>query len=52
MDFMYALAEFYLKRQKFQQAKKVAETMVEKHPKQRIGHDLLNLINNRLKKSP
>jgi hypothetical protein len=51
LDYMYALAEYYLKRQKFQRAKKVAETMVKKHPGQRIGHDLLNLIEGKLQET-
>jgi len=48
MDYMYALTEYYLKRGKFQQAKKIAESMVKKHPDQRMGHDLLNLIKSKL----
>jgi len=52
MDYMYALAEYYLKRQKFLKAKKIAETMVKKYPGQRIGPDLLNLIERELQESP
>ena len=48
MDYMYALTEYYLKRGKFQQAKKIAESMVKKHPDQRMGQDLLNLIKSKL----
>ena len=48
MDYMYALTEFYLKRGKFQQAKKIAESIVKKHPDQRMGHNLLNLIKSKL----
>ncbi len=44
MDYMHALADYYLKRGKFQQAKKIAEEIVAKHPASRIGHDLLGLI--------
>jgi tetratricopeptide (TPR) repeat protein len=43
-DYLFALADFYLKREKMQQARSVAEEMVARHPTQRIGHDLLNLI--------
>ena len=46
LDFLYALADFYLKRRKLQQAKSIAEEMVARHPAQRIGHDILNLIEN------
>jgi predicted CXXCH cytochrome family protein len=41
LDFMYALADFYLKRGDLPQAKALAEQMVSKHPEQRIGHELL-----------
>ncbi len=45
-DYLYALADFYLKRKKLQQARSIAEEMVARHPTQRIGHDILNLIEN------
>jgi tetratricopeptide (TPR) repeat protein len=44
LDYLYALADFYLKRRKLQQARSIAEEMVARHPTQRIGHDILNLI--------
>jgi len=44
MDYMYALADYYLKREKFARAKQIAEDMIEKYPANPIGYDLLNLI--------
>jgi len=44
LDYLYALADFYLKRRKLQQARSIAEEMVARHPTQQIGHDILNLI--------
>ena len=44
LDYLYALADFYLKRRKLQKAKTVAEEIVARHPDQRIGHDILSLI--------
>jgi tetratricopeptide (TPR) repeat protein len=44
LDYLYALADFYLKRNKLQQARSIAEEMVVRHPGQRIGHDILKLI--------
>ena len=41
LDFMYALADFYLKRGNFPEARALAERMVSKHPEQGIGHQLL-----------
>lgn len=43
-DYLYALADFYLKRRKLQKAKSIAKQMVARHPNQRIGHDILKLI--------
>ena len=44
LDYLYALADFYLKRNKLQQARSIAEEMVARHPGQRIEHDILKLI--------
>jgi len=45
-DYLYALADFYLKRKKLQQARSIAQEMVARHPTQGVGHDILNLIEN------
>jgi len=44
MDYLYALADHYLKRGQLQKAQNIAEQMVAKHPTNRIGHNLLELI--------
>ena len=44
LDYLYALADFYLKRNKIQQARSIAEEMVARHPGQAVGHDILKLI--------
>ena len=44
LDYLYALADFYLKRKKMQQARSIAKEMVARHPNQRIGRNILNLI--------
>ena len=44
IDYLYALADFYLKKGKIQKAKDLAEQIVAKYPNQRAGHDILNLI--------
>jgi Tfp pilus assembly protein PilF len=49
LDYLYALADFYLKRRKLNNAKIIAEEMVERHPKQRIGHDILQMIEKNMK---
>jgi predicted CXXCH cytochrome family protein len=43
-DYLLALADFYLKRDRVQQARSIAIEMVARDPTQRIGHDILNLI--------
>ena len=49
LDYLYALADFYLKRNKLLKAKTIAQEMIAKHPDQRIGHDILNFIEKNLK---
>jgi len=48
LDYLYALADFYLKRKKLNKARSIAEEMVARHPNQRIGHDILQLIEKNL----
>ena len=48
LDYLYALADFYLKRNKIQRARSIAEEMVTRHPTQRIGHDILKLTKKNL----
>lgn len=43
-DYLYALADFYLKRRKYQESKYYAEQMVIKYPDKKIGHDILSII--------
>ena len=44
LDFQYALADFYLKRGMFEQAKAVAEDMAKMHPDNPIGEQMLEFI--------
>jgi Tfp pilus assembly protein PilF len=48
LDYLYALADFYIKRKNLKKAKGIAKEMVARHPAQRIGHDLLDLIEKNL----
>jgi Tfp pilus assembly protein PilF len=48
LDYLYALADFYLKRNKMRKAKSIAKEMVARHPTNRIGHNILNLIEKNL----
>jgi predicted CXXCH cytochrome family protein len=44
LDFMYALADYYIKRGNLAAAEPIAKQMVAKYPSQQIGHDILNYI--------
>jgi hypothetical protein len=39
---------YYLKREKFQEEKPIAEQMVYRHSSMQVGHNLINLINRKL----
>jgi tetratricopeptide (TPR) repeat protein len=47
LDFLYALADFYLKRERWEDARNIAETMTAKHPQSNLGRRLLNFIDKR-----
>ena len=51
MENLYALADFYLKREQFQKAKDMAQQMVVKHPNESIGQKLLGIIMRNLPKA-
>ncbi len=45
LDFLYALADFYLKRGRLDEARVMAQEIIDRHPDQQIGYDILNHIN-------
>jgi len=47
-DYLYALADHYLKRGELAKAKSLAERMIALQPNLRMGHDLLELIRKRM----
>jgi tetratricopeptide (TPR) repeat protein len=44
LDYLYALADHYLKRQKLVQARRIAEQMIARHPDKSIGFEILNFV--------
>ena len=48
MDFLFALADHYVKRGRWKDAREIAREMVARHPHQRVGHDLLDLAERNL----
>jgi len=47
LDYLYALADHYLKRGKLGKAGNIATKMIEEHPHKSIGRDIFNYINQR-----
>jgi Tfp pilus assembly protein PilF len=46
-DYLYALLDFYFRRERFDEALVLAERMIEAHPTQRVGYDLRSAITGR-----
>jgi tetratricopeptide (TPR) repeat protein len=47
LEFLFALADFYLKRERWDEAEKVAERMAAAHPENPIGHRILKALEGR-----
>ena len=45
-DFLFALADFYLKRGRPQRARKYAKLLIEKYPQNPLGYQLMRFIEN------
>jgi tetratricopeptide (TPR) repeat protein len=48
LDFLFALADHYVKRARWVEVRELALDMVRRHPRQRVGHDLLDLAERNL----
>jgi hypothetical protein len=44
MDYLQGMAEFYLKRKRYEEAGKMAEQMIARHPSNLTGHRTLDII--------
>jgi tetratricopeptide (TPR) repeat protein len=44
LDFLYALADFYLKRGRFAETLALADRMISAHPEEQIGHDIKDVV--------
>ena len=47
LDYLYAVADFLYKRDRFVEALEIAERMIQAHPQQRAGYDIRTVIQNR-----
>ena len=50
MDYLYALADFYLKKGRWEKAEGIAQQMVARHPDHPLGKQLLKSLRNHLQK--
>jgi Tfp pilus assembly protein PilF len=48
IEYLSAIAQYYVKREMYQQAKRVAEQIISRHPTNRLGPQLLDIINRRM----
>jgi Tfp pilus assembly protein PilF len=48
LEYLNAIAQYYLKRKMYQQAKRIAEQIISRHPTNRLGPQLLDIISKRL----
>ena len=46
-DYLYAMADFLYKRDRFEDALAIAERMIEAYPAQPVGHEIKAAIENR-----
>ena len=49
VEYLQAIAQYYLKREMYQQAKRIAEQIISNHPSSQLGFQLLDLVNRKLK---
>ena len=47
LDYLYALADFLYKRDRYEPALAIAERMIQAHPQQRVGYDIRTAIRTR-----
>jgi Flp pilus assembly protein TadD len=48
MEYLSAIAQYYLKREMYQEAKHIAEQIISRHPANRLGPQLLDIIKRRM----
>jgi tetratricopeptide (TPR) repeat protein len=50
IEYLNAIAQYYLKREMYKEAKGIAEQIISNHPSSQLGPQLLDFANRRLKK--
>jgi Flp pilus assembly protein TadD len=51
MDYLKGMAEYYLERKRYEEARHMAEQMIAKHPSNSTGHRMLDFIKRKQRKS-
>jgi Tfp pilus assembly protein PilF len=52
LDYLYALADFYIKRRRFEDARDIAKQMIARHPSDPLGPNLLSFIKKAEQQTP
>jgi len=50
IEYLNAIAQYYLKREMYQEAKRIAEQIISRHPNNRLGSQLLEIVKGRMRK--
>jgi Tfp pilus assembly protein PilF len=49
LEYLNAIAQYYLKREMYQEAKRIAEQIISRHPTNRLGPQLIEIVNRRMR---
>jgi tetratricopeptide (TPR) repeat protein len=49
IEYLNAIAQYYLKREMYEQAKRIAEQIISRHPNNRLGPQLLEIVKGRMR---
>jgi Flp pilus assembly protein TadD len=50
IEYLNAIAQYYLKREMYQEAKRIAEQIISRHPTKRLGPQLLEIVKGRMRR--
>jgi predicted CXXCH cytochrome family protein len=50
IEYLSAIAQYYLKREMYQEAKRIAEQIISRHPNNRLGPQLLEIVKGRMQR--
>ena len=50
IEYLSAIAQYYLKREMYQEAKRIAEQIISRHPNNRLGPQLLEIVKGRMRR--